>query len=180
MYAKLVGSSFAKPSRKLPQFLSEDLEGRFFLEVDGEGGRGLYQHEMSAILKDAKSRCPKEQIVIMLLGGNNIRNGLESIESFVGKCQQLCDTFETLDNAHFVIIGMIPSFKPISGPIFKRADSELEKLCEKYSSKISFLKVKNLFSTDEKINRALYSDDIHLNDEGTRELSFAIAQHLCK
>ena len=74
----------------------------------------------------------------------------------------------------------LASFKPISGPIFKRADSELEKLCEKYSSKISFLKVKNLFSTDEKINRALYSDDIHLNDEGTRELSYAIAQHLCK
>lgn len=179
-YFKLWGDSQAIPGRYLPQLLTQNLK-TFQVEVDGKKGGGLYQREIDCILRDAKSKYPSDQIHVMMIGGNNLRNGHESVESFEEKCQQLCEAFENIDNAKFVMIGMIPSSKAISKPIFKMADRQLEKLAEKYSSKISFLNIRKLFIANDKINPKLYDDSIHLSHEGMKILSNAISHHvLCK
>ena len=163
----------------MPKFLRNEFkrDASFQVEVDGEPGRKLDQDIIDEIVKDAKS-CQNGCYQILMLGGNNIREN-ETVQSFMSKCFELSKRFLNLhSNCNLIICGMIPSKKKSSKAKFKHVDKELRSLADGFLN-VTFLKLANDFLTKEgKLKKSLYSDDIHLNDEGTKILADAIYNHV--
>ena len=180
---KLWGDSFAKKRRKLPKYSRKAFKGLpFEIEVDGEGGRELQQHEIEMILKDAKSKVPYPQMQVLLLGGNNLRYGLESVDDFIEKCLHLCESLSKLENVQFTLCSLIPSpaTNVISGPIFKQTDKKLKFLAQSFPCSVSFLDLSEVFLLKNgDIDMKMFShDEIHLKDRGTAALANAIFKHI--
>ena len=70
------------------------------------------------------------------MGGNNIRNGWETVDSFVNKCKILATSFEKLENAQLVFCGMIPSpgTDATSKHVFIEANHKLKNLSDQTRS----------------------------------------------
>ena len=170
----LKGSSHAVKRRKLPKYLKQECSADFKVEVDGVPGRELQQEIIEQIHQDAKLEPSSYQVV--LLGGNNIRGGKETVSSFLSKCHNLCKRFIGL-SSRLILCGMIPTKVISSNAIFQHADEELKNLAEKFSN-VTFLNLAPHFMNGESIDNTLYSDNIHLKKRGSRILACAIFNHI--
>ena len=113
----------------LEEKFKEDEKFRL-LKVDAVGGRVLDQNVMKKICDHAKSFSNYHQIHFILMGGNNIRSGWETVDAFVSKCQQLAASFENVAHAKIVFVGMIPTPKTdcVSKKLFVEANKKLQQL----------------------------------------------------
>ena len=170
----LKGSSHAVKRRKLPKYLKQECSADFKVEVDGVPGRELQQEIIEEIHKNAKLEPSSYQVV--LLGGNNIRNGKEPVSSLIIKCHDLCNRFIGL-SSKLTLCGMIPSRVISSNAIFQHADEKLKVLADEFSN-VTFLNLAPHFMNAEGIDKTLYSDKTHLKKRGSRILACAIFNHI--
>ena len=78
------------------------------------------------IIEHAKAHAQQPQLHFLLMGGNNIRSGWETVSSFVAKCRVLARAFINIQNAKLVFCGMVPQSNGISKPMFTEADAKLQ------------------------------------------------------
>ena len=133
--------------------------------------------EVDVIIEDAKYICPNKQWQIVFLGGNNLRRGHEAVDVFISKCQLLVEAFKKLPNAHLVFMGMIPSPETdeISKGLFNEANYKLKQLSQ---PGVSFCNLNHIFIKNGRIDQTMYSDGIHFNHKGSKNVATAIKNHL--
>ena len=138
---------------------------------------------METIIQDAQNNCPGFQSHVIFLGGNNLRDNFESVESFIEKCATLVKSFRDIPNSNLVFVSLIPSPRTHHKcrTTFQESNVRLEKLALEHPLHASFLDVNDIFFNHGKINYQLFSDDrIHLVESGTRKVAHAISCHLKK
>ena len=173
----LYGDSHVVESRKVPKYLRQECSknASIKVEVTRVPGGELQQKEIEEIHQNARLEPSSYQVV--LLGGNNIRGGKESVSSFVAKCFQLCKRFIGLPSPNLILCGMIPSLHSSSKAIFQHADEGLKRVADGFLN-VTFLNLAPHFMIEGEIDKSLYSDKIHLKRKGSRILAKAIFNHI--
>ena len=174
---RVLGDSHCVERRGVPKYLKQEFSknATFKVIVDGMPGRELHQREIEQIYQNA--RVDKSSYQVLLLGGNNIRSGNDTVSSFRLKCHDLCKKFIGLPSPRLVICGMIPSRNKSSEAIFKQADEELKDVADGFLN-VTFLNLAPYFMTENGIDKSLYSDKIHLKKKGSKILARAIFNHI--
>ena len=185
-FLKIVSSSHGLNNEK--RHLQRELRrvmkvnNTFFTEAnfDAVGGREIDKNLVEKIIIDMKKVNFLNKTLVLIIGSNNIRKK--------GKAIDIMEYFELLlkfvnfwKNFRVVVCGIIPSIPDArSKKNFCEASKLLKKMCLKYNV-ASFCPLANYLTNKGIVNPELYQEDgIHLNELGSRFVSFAINNHLQK
>ena len=135
----------------------------------------LNQDVIDNIVDNAEANCPHSQFHILLLGDNNLRGGLEPVDSYVRKCERLANYLKRIQNCHLVLTSVIPSLKTQEN--FSEANRKIRDICHN-NGLVTFLDLDGVFTRYGAINSKLYvADGIHLNSKGSVSLAELIYEH---
>ena len=176
IYLKNWSSSHGTPGpndeRHLRELIENEFEGslRFLRPVmNAVGGRRLTHGVINMILQDAHSRAGP-QIHVILLGDNNLRDGMESVDSFIEKCHHLVQGFSQLQKCQLVLVSILPC--PKTKEKFLEANSRLRRIAIRNADYVSYLDLeKTRFFINGDINESLFYDKIHLKNAGAKILA---------
>ena len=141
----------------------------------------LENHVIDKILEQVRSRSPKMQCHVILLGGNNLRWHDESVDTYISKCASLVQKFRDFPNAKLIFVSLIPSPKShhICANTFDLVNDKLQILAAQNQAFTSFLNVNVIFLPNGRINHAMFcGDNIHLTRDGTHNIALAISAHV--
>ena len=138
--------------------------------MNAVGSRRLTHDVINMILQDAYSHRSGPQIHVIILGDNNLRYGMESVDSFIGKCHHLVQGFSQLQKCHLVLVSILPC--PKTKEKFLEANSRLRKIAIRNADFVSYLDLERTrFFINGAINENLFYDGIHLKNAGEKILA---------
>ena len=140
-----------------------------------ESGQRLNQEVIDNIVDNAEANCPHPQFHILLLGDNNLRGGLEPMDSYVRKCERLANSLKRIPNCHLVLTSVLPSLETQEN--FFEANRKIRDICYNSNGHVTFIDFDGVFTRNGAINYKLYADGKHLNSKGSVSLAKMIYEH---
>lgn len=160
---------------------------RYWLSPDltnVRGGRRFTDDWVNEICEEMKRPTFPRNYVICC-GTNNIRDagimGLKKVkQQLLDWHRTLINTIEGTDRGTLLIVSPIPDNRCWTQWIGEELDDELRKMCHEASPKVRYVHFRSQKTTFSgpyyRWRRELFSDDVHLNEEGARQLAESIIQ----
>ena len=191
----IFASSHGNRNHHLPEALrvlmTADQSRRFLLpSYDAQGGRIIDQGLVDLIKSDMDARSGQPQVIILILGSNNLRDGGDPV-SVAEHFRNVVDHCRTVQRCHVVLTGVIPCpktdvFNPNavnntgSRHRFQLLSTELKKIANSNYPKCTFLSTSQFLTCDDESVDEQYfvRAGVHLNKKGAELLAFKIYEHL--
>ena len=151
-------------------------------EIFGQSGRKIDRYTVDTIKEQMRNHTgdlnPQHHVII--LGGNNLRNGEYLPEEILPFYEELTQC-ATLINCSLTIVGIIPS--PLSdntfGLNFIHMNYLLKTLCSLYRPNCFYFGIGKYLTENGFINRDYFErDGVHLNNAGASILAQYLVEHL--
>ena len=134
------------------------------------------------IVRNIKENTPAPQIHVIILGDNNLRSGKEIPYDVIGFFNILIQETRTVPSLQLVFSTAVPMIEDETffTKIFNDFDQELVKLVDGKAG-VSILNLNQEFRlSNGKVIEGFFSDDVHLNNLGSEQLSKTLFLHCNK
>ena len=172
--------------RKLKIEFDITLQKKFFgPEINAKGGQELNNEIISKIVQNAKNLCRSgtPQVIIVLLGDNNLRNLNQPPNEYLKMIEDLLEQMQQISKCHLVLTSLLPSPKTNwkCKFVFRDVSNTIKELVGHENLKASFMNLNGKFLIQGEPDLSLFlSDKIHLNERGAKILAASIKNHLNK
>ena len=184
-------SSHGKPHRHLPDHINSLVtDKRFTLPASFNYSSKITLAVVERILEDVNTRWNQPQVIVTILGGNNLRNpGLNppndqtphGVAELFRKLLQGCSQ---VPKCWVIIVGLIPDAgNQDCKDRFIEAGQHLRDISKEFKSMCSYLDPRGVFFKNGNILNELYDINdgfhgVHLNSLGSEVLARNIQRHL--
>jgi len=181
---KVWGSSHACDHHFLPSRLKETFFGSEKYEepvFHASSGLKITKELVKIIQNDMSENQNYSQIHIILLGGNNIREGWKPA-SVAQLLEQIILASKNAPNSLVILCGLIPSPKTEykTKDSFILTDKLIIKLAKKFEQNSSFFNSAKVLTHQGKVKMDCFADGIHLNRFGAKHFTTCLTNHILK
>lgn len=142
------------------------------------GGLKIDPQVVDNIITDIKENQGTRQVVVVILGDNNIRNHQKpyQVSNLIKRIVTFGNTFPL---CCILVVGMIPCPRTNrwTEPLFRETDRLLQTLIEPKDN-CWFIKITKFFKKHGRLQESLFSDRLHLSPTGAKKLATLITAHL--
>jgi lysophospholipase L1-like esterase len=127
------------------------------------------------IIKDIEDDRGQRQLMIVILGSNNLRRGLQRPEELMPLFRRIVEKVAATPQCHLVLSSIVPC--PKTGEVFDVANDLIKSLANAYKNHCTFYDnlTKRLVDKNGGFQCHLFKrDELHLNNDGAKVIATGI------